>query len=151
MKRLFVVILAALLLSSATLTLAQKSEPAAERPTLKGDWKFPSPKVKERRDGATALYELGEGFIASRVKLEGKELVIVGIPQTEDTASAPDSELAFIVAGLSLKLCTDFGKLFLEPNDSEFRFRTLNGDTAGVTLASDRKTAVVRILPVEMQ
>jgi hypothetical protein len=153
MKGLLVIVLAVLALSPCPRAFAQKPEEIAGRPALRGDWKFPSPKVKERRDPETkrTLYDLGHGFFASRVRIEGNDLVIVGIPQDADTLKAPDSELAFMTAQASLKLCVDFGKLFLEPDGNEFRFRTLNGDTAGVTIAHDRKTAVVRVVPVEMQ
>lgn len=126
---------------------------AQQRAGIKSDWKFPSPKVKEKYDPErkATLYDLGDGFFAERVKLDGKDLVVVSIPQSDDLKKTSDSELAFSVAVATLHLSTDFNKLFLGRDGAEFRFLTLSGGKAGVTIARDRKTAVVRLLPEEMQ
>jgi hypothetical protein len=141
------------LIALATTAAAQETNAPRQRTTIKSDWKFPSPKVKEKfdRERKVTLYDLGDGFFAERVKLDGKELVVVAIPQNDDTLKTPDSELAFAVAGAALHLSTDFDKLFLGHDGAEFRFLTLSGGKAGVTIARDRKTAVVRLLPEEMQ
>lgn len=128
---------------------------AQQRATIKSDWKFPAPKVKEKYDSErkATMYDLGDGFFAERVKLDGKDLVIVSIPldADKDLRRSSESEMAFIVADTTLNLSMDFDKLFLKPDGHEYRFLTMNGASAGVTIAHDRKTAVVRLLPVEVQ
>lgn len=135
--------LTALLLLMASIAAAQ---------TVKSDWRFPSPDIPAKYDSEmkTDVYDLGNSFTAVRKKLGKSDVVIVGFRAAPEEIA--DADFALAVASKVLRLPKLLKETVLEQKDDfEFLFRTASGNTAGVTLAHDRKSAVVRLLPVEMQ
>jgi hypothetical protein len=115
----------------------------------KNDWRFPSPEIKEHysTELKTTVYDLGDGFIATKKSVENKPLMFVFIPEVANKSE--DSDLALVIASKVWKLPRLLSDTILKREDKfEFRFRTVSGRTAGVTLAHDRKSAIVRLLPV---
>ena len=142
---------ALVILSVCTLAPAQERRDEEQKPArLKSDWTFPTPGMKSQYSEQlkTTIYNLGHGFHAARVKLEGMMFVFVALP--EGSGRIPDSDLALVVASKTLLLPRQGEDAVLEKeNEYEHRFRTVGGRVASVTLAHDRKTAIVRIIPLE--
>ena len=125
---------------------APKTPPAGLR-AIKNDWKFPAPGLKsEYSDELKAtIYDMGDGFHAARVKIKEREFVFVSIPP--GTARIEDSDLALLVADKVLRLPKALADTILPQEEKhEHLFRTANGLTVGVTLAHDRRSAVVRLI-----
>lgn len=144
MKRRFTlaVALCLLILAFAPASISQT------KPT-KSEWTFPAPGIKSRYDRELkgTIYDLGDGFHAHRRITGSQFLVFVSLP--ERLAEMEDSDLALVVASKVLKLPRLLSDTLLErESEFEFRFRTAGGRVAGVTLAHDRKSAIVRLIPV---
>lgn len=75
-------------------------------------------------------------------------MVLVVIPLTPQTIT--EADLALTVAAKVLKLPRMLADTVLENRgDFEHRFRTASGRVAVVTIAHDRRSAVVRLLPLD--
>jgi hypothetical protein len=143
MKRFFFV---------ALLLLVASASASSQERKVKGDWKIPSPDIPSHYDAdlKADIYDLGDGFEATRTKVRGHEVAIVGFKQIPGGIS--ESDFALAVASKVLNLPKLLKDTVLEQKDKhEHLFRTALGSTAGVTIAHDRKTAVVRLLPEEEQ
>jgi hypothetical protein len=131
------------LLLLVTLTVASAQ-------TIKSDWRFPSPDIPAKYNTKlkTDVYDLGDGFTAIRKKFGDSEVAVVGFPPVPDEIE--DADFALAVASKCFRLPKLLKDTVLEQKDKfEYLFRTESGRTVGVTLAHERKTAVVRLLPLK--
>ncbi len=123
---------------------------AAQAQETKIGWTFPAEGQKARPNetiGAPA-FDLGDGFSATKLKVNGREVVMVMVALPQVTREVEDSDLALVVASKVLKLPRLPSEAVLrKETEREHRFRAASGRVAGVTLAQDRKTAIVRIIP----
>ncbi len=123
----------------------------AQQPKPKSEWKIDAPdsRCEYSEEAKACVYDLGDGFRAMRQKLSGHYFVIVGFSnQPPDAVSDP--QLAIAVAAKVVTLAPLLKDAILKPkNDHEHLFRTATGRTAGVTIAADRKSAVVRIVGID--
>ncbi|HEY0003739.1 MAG TPA: hypothetical protein VGB17_02925 [Pyrinomonadaceae bacterium] len=134
-----IIILVLVLAITAITSLAQQPN---------SEWTFPSQGMQgiydERLKGV--VYDLGDGFYGSHVKVRGVPVVVVtlakGAPQ-----EMSDADLTLLVASKTIRLHPTL-KDALQGHTigREYKFKTFNGRIAGVTLSHDRKTAIVRII-----
>lgn len=130
---------------------------AAGAQDLKSDWTFPAPNVKERYDAELkkTVYDLGDGFSAVRLKIGDAEVVLVSLPgdhPEKTVGEIEEADIALVVASKAVHLPKLMKDVRLEQEEKfEHRFRTASGGVVLVVVAHDRKTAVVRLKPVEMQ
>jgi hypothetical protein len=121
---------------------------SARAQASKSDWTFPAPGIKSiySQELKANVYDLGNGVFAARQNIKGNDFVLVSLPPN---ISIEDADLALAVVAKVLKLPRYLADTILErANDYEFRFRTLSGRVAGVTLAHDRASAIVRLIPL---
>jgi len=113
------------------------------------DWTFPRPGMRREYDKTVKghIYELADGIYACHIKVAGEPVVLVSFSKQVPESVINDYDMTYMVAAEVVELSRYMADAVLPmENEYEHRFRTANGKIIGVTLAHDRKTALVRPL-----
>lgn len=113
-----------------------------------GEWTFPRQGMQHYYSATIKgnIYYVGDGLYAGHTNLAGQPIVLVAFSKPIPENEVKAFDLSFLIVSRVIKLpslMTD--ALLPQENDYEHRFRTASGKVVAVTLAYDRKTAVVRL------
>jgi hypothetical protein len=119
-----------------------------------GEWTFPKAGMQGHynEEAKVVIYDLGDAIFAGHLKLDTNQgplavvLVVFGVPVPRNEMS--DGDLALVAASKVASLPERVADTVMGRADTdEYRFRTTSGKVIGVSIAYDRKTAIVRSLP----